>query len=166
MGKRGPKPTPSATQKRLGTYRADKRPGEVSPPAALPPKPSWLDARSVKCWAKIAPLLYEHDLLTRLDAVALALLCSALADFILAREIVEKAEEETGTRFITQTDKGNIIQHPAVGVMNKAWEKVVKLCREFGMTPSARAGLAIANKQPPADPMTDLLTRIAAKRNN
>ena len=163
MGKRGPKPMPSATQKRLGTYRADRRAGEIIPAAESPKVPTWVKGRARKCWKEIAPILEENNLLTRLDQVALALLVAPLADYILSREIVEEAANSGDTRFLTTTDKGNIIQHPAVGVMNKAWEKVLKVLIQFGMTPSARASLATATKKPPADPMGNLLRRIAQR---
>ena len=153
---------PSAVQKRLGTYRADRRAGEVMPPAETPSVPPWVKGRARKCWKQLAPILEENNLLTRLDQVALALLVAPLADYILAREIVEEAAK-TETRFLVTTDKGNIIQHPAVGVMNKAWEKVVKILVQFGMTPSARASLATAQKKPPTDPMAQLLRRIAQR---
>ena len=153
---------PSAVQKRLGTYRADRRAGEVTPAAESPRVPTWVKGRARKCWKEIAPILEENQLLTRLDQVALALLVAPLADYILAREILEEAAQ-TETRFLSTTDKGNVIQHPAVGVMNKAWEKVLKVLVQFGMTPSARASLATATKKPPADPMAELLRRIAQR---
>ena len=166
MGKRGPRPQPSELQKRLGTYRPDRRAGEATSARCVPPRPSWMGPAAKKCWTKISPWLNKAGLLTRLDQVSLALLCEALADFLAARDIVDCEAEKGGVRFITTTDKGNVIQHPVVGVMNKAHERLVKLLREFGMTPSARAGIAIANKEAEADPMTELFQRIAAKRMN
>jgi P27 family predicted phage terminase small subunit len=164
MGKRGPQPQPSELQRAKGTYRADRRRGEVRPDKTIPPIPEWCDEKTRECWEQLAPWLNEQGLLTRLDQVALGLLCSSLADYILARRIVDGAEQREGTRFVAYTDKGNIIQHPAVGVMNKAWEKVVKLCREFGMTPAARAGLAIAKNEAAEDPMTALLEKLTQRR--
>jgi len=157
MGKRGPKPTPSATRKLRGTYRADRRRGE--PVAAAGARvPAWLDDRSRKYWHQISPLLEDAGVLTVLDQVALGLLCKAITDYLLACEIVEAEagqvkEDDRGNlmpamRFVTVTDKGNLIQHPGVGVMNRAWERVVKLLREFGMTPSARASIHVDGAEP------------------
>ena len=141
MGKRGPTPTPSETLKRQGRYRPDRRKCEPEAPAANARKPTLIDAK----------------LLTVLDTVALGLLCDALAEYLEAGEIVEAAAKD-GVKFIATTDKGNVIQHPAVGVRNKAWERVVKLARQFGMTPSARAGMAIANAaDEQRDPLLTLL---------
>jgi P27 family predicted phage terminase small subunit len=150
----------------MGTHRPDRKPSEVQPTKGIPPIPAWASKAARKHWHQISPWLNEVGLLTRLDQTALALLCEALGDFLCARDIVdEEAKPEGSVRFITTTDKGNVIQHPAVGVMNKAHERLMKLLREFGMTPSSRAGLAIAGREV-EDPMTDLFRQIAAKRGN
>ncbi|NLZ02696.1 MAG: phage terminase small subunit P27 family [Pirellulaceae bacterium] len=157
MGKRGPTPTPSETLKRQGRYRPDRRKCEPEAPAANARKPAWIKGLAAKHWKQIAPLLIDAKLLTVLDTVALGLLCDALAEYLEAGEIVEAAAKD-GVKFIATTDKGNVIQHPAVGVRNKAWERVVKLARQFGMTPSARAGMAIANAaDEQRDPLLTLL---------
>ena len=159
MGKRGPKPIPSATAKRRGTLRADRRANEPAPPNEAPTKPTWVQGLAAKHWRKIAPWLKESGLLTVLDTIALGLMCNALADYFEAGEVVESAAKENdGVKFVSITDKGNVIQHPAVGVQNKAWERVVKLLREFGMTPSSRAGMAITNaKGEDQDPLLKML---------
>jgi P27 family predicted phage terminase small subunit len=108
----------------------------------------------------LAPHLLKNGLLTRIDQTALTLLCEALAEYCECRAIVESAVKDSqggGLKYITYTDKGNIIQHPAVGVMNKAWGKLVKLLVQFGMTPSARAGLAIANAKDEPDLISQLI---------
>lgn len=159
MGQRGPKSKPSAQQQRAGTYRADRRRGEPQAPAEVPPVPEWLDADSRRYWSELAPWLERANLLTRLDQAALALLCQSLSDYLAARAVVDAAAEQTGTRFVSVTDAGNVIQHPAVGVLNRAWERVVKLLREFGMTPSSRAGLHL----PEAESEDDLLAMIRGR---
>lgn len=144
MGRRGTKNTPTELQKLRGTYREDRHGGSVEVPAHRPPPPSWLDAREKKYWRKIAKWLDQYGLLTQLDQVALGLLVTALCDFVIAREIIDnESEKGENVRFCSVTDKGNVIQHPAVGVMNKAHARVLKLLQEFGMTPSSRAGLKL-----------------------
>ena len=145
MGRRGPKPTPSEQLKRQGRYRADRRKNEPEPPAEKVAMPEWVSEQAQAHWRAIAPWLEESGLLTVLDTVALGLMCDAMAEYLEAGEVVEEAANTDGVKFVATTEKGNIIQHPAVGVRNKAWDRVVKLLREFGMTPSARAGMAIAN---------------------
>lgn len=159
MGQRGPKPKPSAQQKREGTYRADRRRGEPEAEASLPPVPEWLDEQSRRYWSELGPWLVEAGLLTRLDQTALALLCRSLTDYLQACEVIEAAATASGTKFVAYTESGNVIQHPAVGVANRAWERLVKLLREFGMTPSSRAGLHL-----PAPEKEDDLLALIKKR--
>jgi len=47
-----------------------------------------------------------RKLLTRLDQVALGLLCDSLAEYLLAREVVNRAAIETGVRFVSVTESG------------------------------------------------------------
>ena len=164
MGRRGPKPQPSAL-KRLrgnpGKRRLNER--EPKPQSGLPRVPSWLRPEVRKHWKKIAPMLDDIGVMTVIDGIALALLCEALGDYIRARGIVERVADE-GQPFLTTTDKGNVIQHPAVGVMNKAWERVLKMLREFGMTPSSRSGLE-TGKPDDVDPVSLLMARLMARFN-
>lgn len=157
MGKRGPKPEPTALKKLRGNpgKRALNR-NEPQPAVGAKP-PRWVNAKSRYHWRKVAPELERLGILTVVDTVAFGLLCDALVDYVLAREVVEAAAEEGGVRFVATTDKGNIIQHPAVGVMNKAWERVLKACREFGMTPSSRTSLQTESGDAADDPLFKLL---------
>ena len=159
MGKRGPKPTPKAAKRRRGTFRADRDGGTPEPEAAKPRRPAWLGQEAARLWPAIAGELEAMGVLARADQVALALLCQALADYLAARAVVEEAAAAGDVKFCATTDKGNIIQHPAVGVMHKGWERVVKLAREFGMTPSSRAGLKVEGKAAPADPLLEMIMR-------
>ena len=140
-----------------GTLQPCRQKNEPTPEAELPPFPPWASKEAKPFWGEIAQYLYDNGLLTRLDQVALVLLCDALAEYCQCRRIVDRQHKKGEVRFCAKTDKGNIIQHPAVGVMNKAWGKVVKLLVQFGMTPSARAGLAIANAKNEPDLLSKLI---------
>ena len=129
MGKRGTKKTPAGVKKLLGTYRDDRDGGTPEVPLEVPAMPPWLSEDAQKYWREIAPWLEKYKILTRLDGVALALLSMSLCDLLVARENGDKSDE------------------------NKAHGRVEKLLREFGMTPSARAGLKIKDGQSKDDPL-------------
>jgi len=154
MGKRGPKPVPIAAKRRRGTFRADRDGGTPEPERAKPRRPAWLGKEASRHWTAIAGELEAMGVLARADQVALALLCQALADYLAAREIVARGGP---TGLLLATSNGNVIQDPAVGVMNRAREALVKLSREFGLTPSSRACLKIEGNQAPADPLMQLI---------
>ena len=151
--KRGPKPVPKAAKRRRGTFRADRDGGTPEPKSEKPRRPAWLGKEASRHWTAIAAELEGMGVLARADQVALALLCQALADYLAARQEVA----EQGMTFLTES--GYVTQHPAVGMMNRAWERVVKLAREFGMTPSSRAGLKVPGKEAPADPLLEMIMK-------
>ena len=161
MAARGRPPKPTKVKERAGTLQRCRQKNEPTPDPELPPFPDWASQRAKPYWDEIGKYLYDNGLLTRLDQTALALLCEALCEYCDCRAIFE-ADAKDGNpaaNYVVTTDKGNLIQHPAVGAMNKAWGKAVKMLTQFGMTPSARAGLAIGN----AKEKPDLLARLIAQ---
>lgn len=136
MGKRGPRPTPTKLLKARGSWRAKKRKDDAAIESGAPAKPAWLEAEESQ-WEQLVAELLPIGVITALDQTALALLCAALLDYLKARKTVE----EEGITVISE--KGAVYQHPAVGIANRAWERVMRACREFGLTPASRAGLKI-----------------------
>lgn len=70
--------------------------------------------------------------MTLADRGILAVYCRSWEEFVLAAKVVDK-----DGRYV-ETDKGNLIQHPAVGVMNKAAERVLRYGQQLGLSPAAR----------------------------
>jgi P27 family predicted phage terminase small subunit len=143
MGKRGPKPTPNKTLEMRGSPWAKYAPNRKGVDAPDPvvetsPCPDWVTGLAREHWDEISQMLKDQDVLTRMDNIALALLVDALAQYIQAKQ-----EHEGGSVTIT-TAQGNVIQDPCVGVINKAWERVLKALREFGMTPSSRTAVSVS----------------------
>ena len=150
MGKRGPAKKPKAAAKRDGTYRPDRHDG-LDLPAAIPEPPIELDPEARAHWDRLASQLGQAGILSDVDSDALSLLANTIADYWRARAVV-------ATEGITSvTDKGNVIQHPAVGVMSKHAKNLLTLCREFGMTPSSRSGLNLGNGSKETDPLVAAL---------
>lgn len=144
MGKRGPKPKPTA----LRVFEGDpgrllgKREGELQPPKPPEPPaaPEWLGEHGKAIWNQHAPVLFAIGCLTHNDQKLLSLYCEAWDEFFDARAEIER-EGSTCT-----TDKGTCYQHPAVGRKNKAIQRIRQIGGDFGMSPAARVGL---NIQPP-----------------
>ncbi len=139
MGARGPAAKPTVLKRLQGNpgkralNRKEARPGARRAPSA----PRWLSVEGRREWRRIAPRLFGCGLLTEVDGVSLALLCEALAQYVSAKEIVDKEG------VLARSDKGNWYLHPAVGVMTSARGEVLKWAREFGMTPSARSRISV-----------------------
>ena len=157
MGRRGTKKQPAAAKRLLGTYREDRDGGRVELPPGVPDIPPWLTVEERRYWPEIAQFLLSRGLLTQLDGISLGLLCEVLTDMISARAVVEKASrnKKNGGRFCCRTAIGNVIQHPAVGVMNKAHDRLVKLLVQFGMTPAARSSMKAPEQSEAGDPLKE-----------
>lgn len=139
MGKRGPRPLPTAEKVRRGN--PGKRPlnkREPKPANAKPTQPRWMRHAAKRQWQRIAQDLHDAGLLTRIDQTALAMLCETYATYVEAMQIVE----EQG--MVAISEKGSPYQHPAVGIMNQARKELRGWLQEFGMTPSARTGLVVS----------------------
>lgn len=140
MGRRGPKPTPTKKLQLRGSWRGETRDGEPEPDVSLPPCPDWVREDARKHWDKFGQTLYNLGIMSEAYDAAVALLANALAMYIDAEEAVQ----DSG--FTSVTDSGNVIQHPNVGIRNKAWKQVLDALRELGLTPSAMTGIKTPEK--------------------
>ncbi len=103
--------------------------------------------------------LHRLGMLTLLDVSALAAYAQAFGRWIQAeRTIAKMAEKDTVSGgLMIKTTKGNAIQNPMVGTANKAASDMVKYAAEFGLTPAARARLALGPVNPPKSKFDGLL---------
>lgn len=92
-------------------------------------------------WVRLAPMLVQVGLLTEGDEIALAILCAKLVRWKRARRRLAKSGE------LYVTDKGNQIQHPNVGIVNRLEADITRLITEFGLTPSSRSRISVASDE-------------------
>lgn len=106
-------------------------------------RPKWLkhDKIAQREWRKIVPELKRLGLLTNIDTTALAMYCEAVSEYVQA---VEKIKENGPVVEYTNT-KGetNMVENPAIQVKKKNYQVIKDMLKEFGLTPSSRASLAI-----------------------
>jgi len=136
MGKRGPARTPTRILELHGSKLAKYRLESVNPD---PDKPctAWSEADAMKALEDAGKWLADAEVFTELDHVAWRLLRDALIDYFAARALVEKHG------LLMKGAKGNAVKNPAAGIRDTAFDRFLKLCREFGLTPSSRAGLDV-----------------------
>ena len=129
----GRKRKPTALLKRQGTLRKCRRRAEPEVPPGCPEPPVWLtDATAREEWDYTVKHLGGYGIITAADRTALAMYCQAVADYVQAQKAIAIA----GAMDI----KGAKIKLLA------AFDRATKLAREFGMTPSSRAGLHVQTK--------------------
>ena len=136
----GRKKVPASAKKLRGTYRPDRDAEPVQFDPQIPPVPEGLRDEVVAEWNRLAPLLAAKGLLTEVDWLAWQLGMHAYDTWLTISEQLASPNEE----YVIISEKGAPYQNPLVSIAGKAYQSVLKFCREFGLTPSARSGLKIA----------------------
>lgn len=149
MGKRGPAPKPTnlkVLQGNPGKRQLNENEPQFKKASEVPKPPAFLSTYAKKEWKRIAPFLYNNGLLTEADISSLAAYCQAYHRWLEAEKLIRTYG------YTTETDKGNIIQRPEVGIANKAMDSMLKYGKEFGLTPSSRTSLHIEKTEKVEDP--------------
>lgn len=148
----GRKKKPAALSILEGNPGKRKVTAEPPTPDGMPEMPECLDDYGRQEWHKIINGLHVMGIASEVDRAALMAYCNSVSIFMHAREELNSLREKSGTlaTMMITTKQGNKINNPLIGVMNKAAGDMVRYASEFGLTPSARARLAIdpnKNKQ-------------------
>ena len=151
---RGRKPKP--TRIKMLSRNTGKRPlpkDELKPPPEVPRPPSILQGLARKEWRRIAPLLYDAGLLTKIDATMLAAYCQVYARWCEAELEIRR----TGT--VIKSSKGQPMVSPFLKVANVSLQQMTRMLAEFGMSPSSRSRVTIAIAPPEDDEFEKFLRR-------
>ena len=129
MGKRGPKPTPTAVLSLRGSWLAKKRGDDVTPARleATPPAPARLPEDAARIWNATAPEMAATGVLTALDLGAFERKCRTEALWRRQARQVEESDE---------------ICARAVRTLAKLDEALSRMEKNFGLTPADRVGLS------------------------
>ena len=153
MGLRGPAPLPTQIKIVRGTDQPCRTArNEPKPRLRKPHCPEHLDEHARTEWKRLVPILMRMKVLTEADYMALANLCQVYSTMANAQEQLNKS----GLLFKTQS--GYVQQSPLIGIINGCVEKLNTLCREFGLTPSARTRVSARDdkEDEQADPWSQL----------
>ncbi len=148
-----PKHQPTALKMLKGN--PGKRPlkkDEVQPDISIPTVPPHLNDVARREWKRISVVLFNLRLLSEIDRTALAAYCQTYGRWVKSENEIKKKG------MVVTTINGNMIQSPWVGIANKALQLMHKYLTEFGMTPSARAGLKIGGEKTQGKPEDEFFT--------
>ena len=137
MGKRGPKPTPTAILERRGSWRANHRPdvGMQESLPELPACPEWVSFRGRQVWHVIGPIVVHLGLLTKEYVPTLGLTVDALAVY------VERSKEAAKTPFCYETENGPK-EHPIHRAADRARAEMRKWIAIWGLSPADVADIS------------------------
>ena len=144
--KPGARPKPTKQKQLEGNPGRRPLPeNEAKPTPGAPVVPEWLSDLGRKVWDTEAPELAKIGLLTQADGIAFGLFCESMANYIT------DAKELRGEKRVAVSEKGSAYQHPLVGMCNKSWDQILKMCREFGVTPASRSQVTAVDVPKEAD---------------
>lgn len=131
---RGRKPKPTTIKELEGNpgKRAlnDKEP---KPEIVVPKCPNHLKGPARTEWNRVVTELHKLKMISNLDRAALAVCCTAWADYVKACNKLEKQGE------VIISENGGLYQNPWVAIKKRSMDQVQKFYAEFGMTPSSRS---------------------------
>jgi P27 family predicted phage terminase small subunit len=118
--------------------------GEPQPQSEIPSPPEHLDKYALEEWGRLSQGLYTMGLLYDVDMAVFAAYCKSYSRWRVAEEALNKlAAKDPINALVQKTSNGNLIQNVLVGTANTAARDMSRYAAEFGLTPSARARLAI-----------------------
>ena len=163
--RRGPKNKPIALRVLEGNRSRTPIPVPLEAPSDMPSPPAHLDAYGLEEWNRVADGLNAMGVLCEVDQATLAAYCGAYSRWRHAEEELNTLREKSNLNaMLLKTIAGNWIQQPLVGISNKAAADMVRYAAEFGLTPSARARLAVDPSRGKSSKYDGLLNGKAAKR--
>lgn len=128
-----------------------------------PLPPEWLgdSEQALALWHEHAPTLNALGLLEKLDAVAFAMLCDAIAGYLRIRD--ELGAEQL---VLFAGESGYPTPNPLCALMRGQTKAVRELLSDFGMTPSSRSSLTGSTSIEPRtgeeiDPISELIKALA-----
>ncbi|MCY8276479.1 phage terminase small subunit P27 family [Bacillus inaquosorum] len=112
--------------------------------------PTWLDKVGKKEFKRVAAILTEVEIITEADISMLAAYCNAYSQYVSISKIIE----EDGIMVHTEgkDEDGKPIklvgeEHPLLKRQKNYFDQMKSAANDFGLTPSARAKLAITRTQ-------------------
>lgn len=149
---KGRKATPNRILELRGGSAHSHRPERKDPdlPMKVPSCPPHLDNEAKKEWKRVIRIFKGINLITELDRGILAAYCEAYSRWAKAiSKVNEMGMVYAEGRVVDE--KGNVIKagvpkaNPYIKIAREAYDQMVKTGTLFGMSPSARASLSIAN---------------------
>ena len=150
----GRKPLPTHLKLVKGTARPHRlNKDEPKPTVAQPEPPALLDERAKAKFVAMAEMLARHGVMTELDAGALARYAVVWCRWVDAEAEIKRRGP------VVKTEGGNVIQNPFLAVANKCLLQMAQLESEFGLTPSSRSRIRMAEPTETVDPFEEYLNR-------
>jgi P27 family predicted phage terminase small subunit len=104
-----------------------------------PPPPKSLPKEGKRLWETTVRRLFEIGFVTEVDVPALHEMCRQWAHAQRLLRVLDKQG------YFTLGSVGQLVTHPALRAYQDASNAYIRIAREFGMTPSARASIGLTD---------------------
>ncbi|MBM7598480.1 P27 family predicted phage terminase small subunit [Virgibacillus halotolerans] len=106
--------------------------------------PTWLSAEAKKIYRQLIKEFEHNDVLKNVDIHSVAMFADAYRDYIEMTEIINR--DGMMMEHTNKSGASNTIPHPLYTKKKALFDQMQKVMAEIGLTPSARAKLAIPTK--------------------
>jgi P27 family predicted phage terminase small subunit len=155
VGGRGPSAKPTAIRVLHGDEKRRINLNEPQPNSALPITcPEWLSEYAKEEWHRLEPHFVSMGILKGTDQASFALYCEAFARW---RQLL-LASHKSPPVFKSERHEG-FVKNPIYSQLKDAAVELRLMLREFGLTPSARAGIRVTVTNP--QPAERLFTKVS-----
>ena len=141
MGAKGGQPPLPTKLKMVRGDRNSRIPKNEPQPDSLrlrAPKPlAWMSADAKRVWSSLAKQLWQLGVLTEVDYDSFAVFCEAVVHHRQACRLVD------ASAVLVADQHGNLRKNPALQVVRDSASILRGMAQEFGLTPSARAGIVL-----------------------
>jgi P27 family predicted phage terminase small subunit len=136
MGRRGPRPAPTAIKRAKGVRPDRINPNEPIPEGRAPSCPPHMSPEARRMWRRLAPDMYRKGVLTAWDVELFAFFCDLV-------DQVQRARELLGPGLLLPRGPNRAVTNPAWKIYRDGIAELRALAQEFGLTPSARSNLRL-----------------------
>lgn len=154
----GRKPTPTLRLVAEGgaseqVARARRREPKPAAKVPEPPEEIRLDPLALAEWNRVGGQLYALGIISDVDRATFSAYCFAWSRYISAERAIaqERATDRRRRKrnrigadgLLTRGSRGNLVQNPAVRIVNEAGRQLRTLADALGMTPSGRSKIKV-----------------------
>jgi len=139
MGSRGPAPAPTALLEKRGSWRAKLNKAEPQPTEGIPDKPIHLDDIASIIWDKFVDYVYGMGIASKPDELVVTRYAEAYSQWY---KCVNFLRGKTVLTYPVKNEEGQIVgskPFPEVAMADKLHDTLLRIEKEYGLTPSSRS---------------------------
>ena len=155
MGARGPNKKPAALEMMQGCPGKREKQLKATPdpakPKSIPKPPDWMSADGKRVWNRTISDLIAVSLFADVDYHTFAMYCHQCGRYIDLQRYINKH----GYTMVHITQFGEVVkERPEMAMADRCMTQIIRLGKEFGMSPSARAAISVPTEGD--DPLGDM----------